>query len=170
MGYSFSTSIGSGEPSTATDMTAQDPNLLYRPFRALICEDASDVREVLGFLLRDAGYEVEETGDGNEALHSIRNNTVDILLLDLSLPKVDGFEVLDYLYEHRPGLPVVVMTGLEADDIERHLTKMKRHDLPPMVLKPVDARQLLGLMQMVLNKELPKFGQPPSDGQQDGRH
>jgi CheY-like chemotaxis protein len=138
--------------------TNNDP--LFRPFRVLICEDAIDVREMLGFLLRDAGYDVEETGDGRQALHAIKHSSIDILLLDLSMPKMDGFEVLDYLYEHRPGLPVIVMTGLDPDEIERHLTKMKRHDLPPMVLKPVDAQKLLGLMEMALARELPKFDQP----------
>jgi CheY-like chemotaxis protein len=109
-------------------------------------------------------YEVEETGDGKQALHAIKHSSIDILLLDLSMPRMDGFEVLDYLYEHRPGLPVIVMTGLDPDEIERHLTKMKRHDLPPMVLKPVDAPKLLALMEMALNRELPKFdGEAPAD-------
>jgi CheY-like chemotaxis protein len=134
---------------------------VYRPCRAVVCEDSADVREVLGFVLRDAGYDVEEVGDGKAALHTIKHNTVDILLLDLSMPKMDGFEVLDYLYEHRPGLPVVVMTGLDPDEIERHLTKMKHNDLPPMVLKPVEAPKLLALMELAMEKRIPTGDEAP---------
>jgi DNA-binding response OmpR family regulator len=133
----------------------------FRRLRALICEDSTDIREVMGCLLREAGYDVEETADGSEALDAIRNRPIDIVILDLSLPRTDGFAVLDYLYDHRPGLPVLVMTGLDPDEIERNLTRMRRHDLPTLLLKPVDPDKLLALMELALDKKLP--GVPGAD-------
>lgn len=106
----------------------------------------------MSLLLTEAGYEVVSAEDGAEALRLIKEFAVDLLLLGLSLPAMDGFAILDYLYEHRPGLPVIVVTGLTPEEIEPRLSKMRRTDLPPMLLKPFETSQLMSMVEFVLDQ------------------
>lgn len=106
----------------------------------------------MSVLLTDAGYEVVSAEDGAEALRLIKEFAIDLMLLDLSMPSMDGFALLDYLYEHRPGLPVIVITGLPPDEIEPRLANMRQSDLPPMLLKPFDTSQLLSMVELVLDQ------------------
>lgn len=132
-----------------------------RPCRVLVCEDSTDLQIVMSVLLTEAGYEVVSAEDGAEALRLIKEFAIDLLLLDLSLPSMDGFGILDYLYEHRPGLPVIVVTGLPPEEIEPRLAKMRRSDLPPMLLKPFETAQLMSMVEFVLDQ--PEIARPPSD-------
>ena len=82
----------------------------------LVAEDELRIREVLVDTLLDAGFDVIEAGDGEEALDRIRSDHPDVLLLDLTMPKLDGFQVMESLKED-PGslsLPVVLLTAMPA--------------------------------------------------------
>jgi two-component system cell cycle response regulator DivK len=90
--------------------------------RILVVEDnplnLKLVRDVLNF----SGYEVAEAHSGEEALHVARQNPPDLVLLDLQLPGIDGFETLQRLRQGilRPGVPVVTVTALAmTEDRER---------------------------------------------------
>src|SRR5258707_1327817 len=97
-----------------------------RTWRLLLCDDSPVERMALGHMLRTAGYEVDEAGDGESALHHLQHRQVDLLLLDLNMPEMDGFGVLTYLQKHRPGLPVVLLSGMPLEQIQH-----KMHRLPP---------------------------------------
>ncbi len=131
-----------------------------RPCRVLVCEDSTDLQIVMNELLTEAGYEVVSAEDGAEALRLIKEIAIDLLLLDLSLPAMDGFSILDYLYEHRPGWPVIVVTGLTPAEIEPRLGKMRRSDLPAMLLKPFETSQVMSMVEFVLDR--PELTRLPS--------
>jgi DNA-binding response OmpR family regulator len=76
------------------------------------------------------------------------------------MPGKDGFHVLKYVQKHRPGLPVILLSGMPVDDIEDKIHLLPSRELPPLMLKPVDAIQLLELIDMELSGELPQ-SQPP---------
>ena len=61
--------------------------------KILVVEDEPDIQELLGAYLRDTGYDVEIVGDGVAALDRFQKGTFDLILLDLMLPKIDGFGV-----------------------------------------------------------------------------
>ena len=88
--------------------------------RILIVDDNEDVRRILGLRLRHAGFEVGDAAGGAEALEVLGQGGWDLVLLDLIMPGVDGFEVLRSLRERkgraRSAPPVVVIT--QYDDIE----------------------------------------------------
>ena len=62
------------------------------PARLLIVDDESGIRESLGALLRDEGYEVATVASGEECLAQIEQRTFDLILLDVRMPDMDGFE------------------------------------------------------------------------------
>ncbi len=89
--------------------------------RILIVDDNEDVRRILGLRLRHAGFEVGDAAGGAEALEVLGRGGWDLVLLDLVMPGVDGFEVLRSLRErkgdaHGSAPPVVVIT--QYDDVE----------------------------------------------------
>ena len=65
------------------------------PANILLVDDESGIRESLGALLRDEGYEVEAVASGEECVERLGRNDFDLVLLDVWLPKMDGLETLD---------------------------------------------------------------------------
>jgi CheY-like chemotaxis protein len=90
----------------------------------LIVEDEPTLQKTLSAALRQEDYEVKNALDGEEGLKMAREVKPNLILLDLILPKIDGFEVLDELKkeEETKAIPVIVLTNLESpQDIERAL-------------------------------------------------
>lgn len=124
--------------------------------RLLLCDDSPVERLALAHYLRGAGYNVDEAGDGQSALHHLKHRKVDLVLLDLHMPDVDGFDVLNYLQEHRQALPVILMSGMPPDEIQHKMGNLHRHELPPLFIKPFDPEQLVEIVEMQLSGQLPK--------------
>ena len=90
--------------------------------RVLLAEDEPNIAESLTFLLDRAGFEVTVETDGRGALTSALDAPPDVLILDVMLPEVDGYEVLRQLRADRraQGLPIVMLTAKgQAKDRER---------------------------------------------------
>jgi DNA-binding response OmpR family regulator len=79
----------------------------------LLVEDEPSIVEALSFVLERAGFEVDSTGDGEEALRRLRRLPFAAVVLDIMLPGVDGFEVLRTIRADRAlaALPVIVLTA-----------------------------------------------------------
>src|SRR5579862_9382928 len=78
------------------------------PASILIVDDERGIRESLGALLRDEGYDAESVGSGEECLERLDRRNFDLVLLDVWLPKMDGMETLASIQE-RDQAPIVVM-------------------------------------------------------------
>lgn len=124
--------------------------------RILLCDDSSTERHALSQLLRSSGYFVEEAADGDSAILKIKHRPVDLVLLDLHMPQVDGFEVLSYLQEHRRALPVILLSGMPLHKIQHRISSLPTPELPPLLIKPVDPDQLLGVVDLQLSGQLPQ--------------
>jgi CheY-like chemotaxis protein len=123
--------------------------------RLLVCDDSADQRTALSVLLRKQGYEVDEAADGGAALRLLKSRRYAMLLLDLQMPETDGFDVLAYAQQHMPNLSVVLLSGLPAEEIGDGINRLPRHELPPLLLKPIDVTQLLKVIELSLAGELP---------------
>ena len=123
--------------------------------RLLLCDDSLAERSSLALILRRQGYEVDEAADGAAALHMIKGRPYDLLLLDLQMPGLDGFDVLAYIQEKRAELPVVVLSGLPPDQIGDGIRRLPHEELPPLLLKPLDTQQLFQVIELSLAGELP---------------
>jgi DNA-binding response OmpR family regulator len=82
--------------------------------RLLLIEDYVPLRESLARGLRDAGYAVDATGDGTEGLWYAENHPYDVIILDVMLPGVDGFEILRALRSAGRTMYVLVLTARDA--------------------------------------------------------
>ena len=140
-------------------MTDQTP----RPARILLCDDSPVERLALAHFLRGSGYVVDEAGDGDAAILHMKHREIDLVLLDLHMPEVDGFGVLTYLQEHRRGLPVILLSGMPLHKIQLKMHELPTPELPPLLIKPIDPDQLLGVLDLQLSGELPQVN-PSDDG------
>jgi CheY-like chemotaxis protein len=84
-----------------------------RSVHLLVVDDEEPIRQLLSVMLAGEGYEVQTAGSGEEALAAVRNEKPDVMLLDINLPGMDGFKVLEALRRDftMHALPVVVVTG-----------------------------------------------------------
>ena len=84
------------------------------PARILLVEDDADIRQVLRLYLTYNGFDVREAADGQEAIDLIPAYRPDLIVLDIMMQPVDGWEVLHWLRARRvnPPLPVLVLTAL----------------------------------------------------------
>jgi CheY-like chemotaxis protein len=84
----------------------------------VLADDEPDLRAVYAALLREAGYVVWEAGDGHEAIALVRAHGPALLILDVWMPGINGFEVLDQLRGDRltAGLKVVMLSNLSDSD------------------------------------------------------
>lgn len=92
----------------------------------LFIEDEPTLQKTLGRALEQEGYEVQSALDGQSGLALVRRIKPDLILLDLILPKIDGFTVLKELKkdDSTKDIPVIVLTNLESpQDIEKALTE-----------------------------------------------
>ena len=92
------------------------------PKKILFIEDESALQKTFGDILGQEGYEVVSALDGEVGLRLARTEKPDLILLDLILPKINGFDVLKQLKEDKEtkDIPIVVLTNLEKmEDVER---------------------------------------------------
>jgi CheY-like chemotaxis protein len=137
--------------------------------RILLCDDSPVERLALAHFLRGAGYKVDEAGDGDAAILQLKHRQVDLVLLDLHMPEIDGFGVLTYLQEHRRSLPVILLSGMPLHRIQHKMHELPTPELPPLLIKPIDPDQLLGMVELQLSGQMPEFDPPaaPADGPDD---
>jgi two-component system, OmpR family, response regulator len=97
-------------PAAQHDRAAPDP----APPRLLVVDDEPAIRELLFLALRFEGWAVRTAEDGAGAVRTAREFSPDVVLLDVMLPDMDGFEVLRRLRAEAPRLPVVFVTARDA--------------------------------------------------------
>jgi len=119
--------------------------------RIVVVEDESAIRRGIVDALRLTGYDVSEAPDGISGLKEAASGGVDLVLLDLMLPKKDGFSVLTDLRRICPTRPVIILTAKGGEDDRVRGLKMGADDY---VLKPFSARELLARVEAVLRRTM----------------
>jgi len=137
----------------------------HSPARILLCDDSPVERLALAHYLRNQGYIVDEAGDGDAAILHIKHRQVDLVLLDLHMPDTDGFQVLSYLQEHRRALPVILLSGMPLHKIQHKMHGLPTPELPPLLIKPIDPEQLLGVVELQLSGQLPHISPDNGEGE-----
>ncbi len=80
--------------------------------RVLIIEDEANLRDALSEILENRGFETDTVSDGKKGLHAAMSGLFDVIVLDLMLPKLDGFELLKKLRRNEITTPVIVSTAM----------------------------------------------------------
>jgi CheY-like chemotaxis protein len=140
-------------PIPAAVPEARSARVTGRGRRVLVVDDNADAREALQYLLEEDGHEVTSAGDGPAAIEEARRSRPEVVLLDIGLPGMDGYEVARVLRTEpgcRGALIVAVSGYGQADDRARsRLAGFDQH-----LLKPVSPERLLE----VVRESMPKAG------------
>lgn len=115
--------------------------------RILVVDDEEDVQILVNRILTDAGYSVDSASDGQQALERIDERRPDLVVLDLMMPGLDGWGVLENLRQRPDPPPVVVVTAL-AD--YQAFTRGVREGAAAYVCKPFHFAELVATCQKVL--------------------
>jgi two-component system cell cycle response regulator DivK len=109
--------------------------------RILIVEDNRDSRELVAKVLKAHGYEILEAHDGAEALETIRREKPDLILMDISLPKIDGYEATRCL-KNDPELQTIPVIALTAHAMKGDREKALAAGCDGYITKPINVREL----------------------------
>src|SRR5215207_10072714 len=117
--------------------------------RVLVVEDHPSMARSLANGLREEGYAVDLAMDGEEAEHLAQVNPYDAVVLDLMLPKVDGWTVLKTIRRHRADMPVLCLTARDAVE-----DRVKGLDLgaDDYLVKPFAFEELLARVRTILRR------------------
>jgi DNA-binding response OmpR family regulator len=119
--------------------------------RVLVVDDEPDLIRVLQFGLQAAGYTVECASDGQEGLKKARESRPDIILLDLMLPKLDGYKIcrllkFDDRYKH---IPIIILSARTQEGDQALALEMGANRF---ISKPYDFSEILGLIETLLKQ------------------
>ncbi len=119
LGSTFEIRIDLADQRAVDQFNARKPDEppAERPLRTLVCDDAPDLRDLVADLLRLRGHDVVVVGDGPSAIEVIANKKIDVALIDIGLPEMDGYEVARQIRRSAIGQPglkhlrLIAMTG-----------------------------------------------------------
>jgi CheY-like chemotaxis protein len=122
----------------------QEPGVVAR--RILVVDDHRDTREIYALLLRGCGYVVHEAADGPAALDVLQHAHIDVAVVDIGLPGMDGYEVARTIRadESHSGILLVAVTGYGSPEARAraHEAGFDRH-----LVKPVTPEEFLGILE-----------------------
>jgi two-component system, NtrC family, response regulator HydG len=113
-----------------------------RPRRVLVVDDEPGMRETLVDILEGVGYEVSEASDGERAVSAVKNQAVDVVVMDVQMPNCDGVEALKAMKSPPPA--VIMMT---AYAIEERLRSAVDANAFAILHKPFSVVRLLSLIE-----------------------
>ncbi|MDE6313765.1 MAG: response regulator transcription factor [Lachnospiraceae bacterium] len=120
-----------------------------KPYKVLFLEDEPTIREVLTEYMKMSGYEVTESSNGQTAITLLQENSYDMAVLDIMVPGVDGFQVLQYIQDNSPQTATIMLTALDDEKTQVKAFNLYADDY---VIKPVSPIILLKRMETILRR------------------
>ena len=154
--FTFVADIPSSQPKTTPEKPALIQQMDFAPlagFKILLAEDSLDNQYFIERYLSKNGAIVSTASNGREALEKCKTFQFDLVLMDIEMPEMDGYEATRRLRQVNPRIPVLALTA-HAMPEERHKTREAGCD--GHVTKPIDTRQLLSVIESHL-KPTPKL-------------
>ena len=128
------------------------------PLHLLVVDDEPAIRRFLRTSLSAQGYRVTEVEDGRTALEALRGNPIDLLVLDLGLPDVDGFEVIRRLRDTGSAVPIIVLSSRSDEAGKVTALDLGADDY---LTKPFGVEELLARIRAALRHRLQQQGERP---------
>lgn len=112
----------------------------------LVADDEVMIRNLVTLLLQSAGYVVLSASDGQEGLELSRKypGTIDLVITDVEMPRLNGMDLVAHLLEERPGIKSIVMSGADMSEITRQNINLQ------FLPKPFDGEALLARVRAIL--------------------
>jgi DNA-binding NtrC family response regulator len=121
------------------------------PLRVLLVDDEERFRTTLARLLAGEGLAVAAVGSGREALEELKKQPVDVMLLDLRMPEMDGLTTLAEVKKLSPGTEVIILTGHASLDAAMDIIRLGGYDY---LLKPCPLEDLLLKIEAAYEKKV----------------
>ncbi|MFD0586473.1 response regulator transcription factor [Paenibacillus sp. GCM10027627] len=115
----------------------------------LIVDDDDNIRKLLGLYLRNEGFMVEEAGDGIEAVAALERRSADLVILDIMMPNMDGWQLCEQIRRHNPELPLLMVTAKGEQEQKVRGFRMGTDDY---VTKPFDPTELVLRVKALLKR------------------
>lgn len=116
--------------------------------RILIIEDETAIQSILVALLTDAGYTTEVAGDGLEGITKFREKPFSLVLLDILMPKIDGYTVCEMIRQES-NVPVIMLTALDEEEAQIKAFELQADDY---ITKPFSVKLVLMRVEAVLRR------------------
>jgi two-component system, chemotaxis family, chemotaxis protein CheY len=116
--------------------------------KILVVDDAAFMRMRCSKLLSDNGFEVAEAADGEEAIERYKEHRPDGVLMDITLPNMDGLSALQQLLKVDPGARIAMVTAMGQQSMVMEALKTGARDF---VVKPFDAERLLAAVRKIMS-------------------
>ena len=116
--------------------------------KLLIIEDEAAIQSILSELLTDAGYTVEVAGDGLEGITKFREQSFSLVLLDIMMPKLDGYTVCEMI-RRESKTPIIMLTALDEEEAQVKAFELKVDDY---ITKPFSVRLVRMRVEAVLRR------------------
>lgn len=117
--------------------------------RALIVDDSVSMRQMVGFTLREGGFEVVEAEHGQDALDKLKGTTVDLIITDLNMPVMDGIALIRNVRQ-QPGMKTKPILMLTTEGLADKKQEGKAAGATGWIIKPFDPEKLLATVAKVL--------------------
>ena len=119
--------------------------------RILVVDDDDLVRQALRADLESAGHQVVEAADGRQGLNFYRGMPIDLAIVDIVMPEVDGLEEIQELRRISPELRIIGITGMDPQGKKGYLALAEEHGADRTFSKPFDAKELVEGVQELLS-------------------
>lgn len=117
----------------------------------LVVDDEASIRTLISEVMNIAGYQVAIAEDGLDALNQIRNKKFDLIVLDVNLPKLDGFALLEKIRESAPTQPIIMISARTEKDDVTHGLRLGADDY---IRKPFSVEELVLRIENRLRREV----------------
>ena len=124
--------------------------------RILIVDDDDEIRELLEFDIAQSGYFVDTASDGKEGLTKVLNNSYDLVILDVMMPKMNGFDVCKNIRQAKLAIPVLMLTAKGTIDDKTVGFDCGADDY---LVKPFDVQEVLLRIRVLLRRNQPQVEQ-----------
>jgi len=118
--------------------------------RILIADDNESMRQLTSILLNKQGYQVSHASDGTEVLEVLNNEPIDLILMDIEMPQLNGFEATDAIRHSTEEYFDIPILGHTGDNCQETLKKIKQVGMNDYLIKPVDKDHLLDKLSLYL--------------------
>lgn len=133
--------------------------------KILLIEDEHSIRKLIKFNLERSNFEVIEASEGKTSLEFVKREDISLVLLDLTLPDMDGFEVCTNIREEKPELPIIIVSA-RGQDMEKIMGLELGAD--DYIVKPFNPLELVARIRSVLRRTLKQEQRTVSDQLKNG--
>ena len=133
--------------------------------KILLIEDEHSIRKLIKFNLERSNFEVIEASEGKTSLEFVKREDISLVLLDLTLPDMDGFEVCTNIREEKPELPIIIVSA-RGQDMEKIMGLELGAD--DYIVKPFNPLELVARIRSVLRRTVKQEQRTVSDQLKNG--